>query len=413
MSRAEHHPNPTPPTQSGSLGQLVRRIIWRGQGQRPFLSAALGFLLGFAFLLMAVQLYDRVYSGLRSDLKSGELSRYLVLHKRVGTAQVMGKESPNFDTEDLAELQVQPFVEDLAPFRANSFSAALTLEQFPDMQVLVPLESVADQFLDTIPDNFVWTPGDDRIPVVISSEFLNLYNAVLAPSMNYPRFTREFVMQYPLEILLLGNGRSHNMAIKVVGFSDRILSVLVPGEFLTWANKTYGSGNSESYARVIIRVADPGDPALQSYLSRMDYETGSDALQATAAGALQALLGVLGVLGLLFLALAIVIFVMAFELTISRARAEIDLLIQLGHPLPSLVRAVLGAFVPGVLGLAAVAMVGVIFAVRSLADTFAAQGFPLKPGIWWGVWLAATLFVGAVLLVSAWSVRRSLDRVAR
>jgi hypothetical protein len=396
-----------------SLPRLVRRIVWRGQGTRPFASAALGFLLGFAFLLMAVQLYDRVYSGLRADLASGELSRYLVLHKRVGTAQVMGRANPNFNAGELDELRAQPFVEDAAPFRANSFSAALTLEQFPDMQVLVPLESVDDAFLDTVPANFTWEPGQDRIPVVISSEFLNLYNAVLAPSMNYPRFTREFVMSYPLEILLLGNGRRANMRIRVVGFSDRILSVLVPPEFLTWANDTYGSGTRDEYARVIARVADPGDPAFRDWMARKDYETGSDALQATAAGALQAVLGVLGVLGLLFLALALVIFIMAFELTISRARAEIDLLIQLGHPLPSLVRAVLGAFVPGVLGLAAVALAGVVVAVRQLGAVFARQGFPLEPGIWWGVWAAAALFVGAVLALSAWSVRRSLNRVAR
>lgn len=396
-----------------SLPRLLRRIVWRGQGGRPFISAALGFLLGFAFLLLAVQLYDRVYSGLRADLKSGELSRYLVLHKRIGSAQVMGKASPNLNTAELEDLRSQPFVEDLSPFRANSFSAALTLEQFPDMQVLVPLESVDENFLDTIPENFSWQQGYRQIPVVISSEFLNLYNAVLAPSMNYPRFTREFVMSYPLEILLLGNGRRASMRIKVVGFSDRILSVLVPPEFLEYANNTYGSGTRDEYARVIARVADPGDPALLDYLEKNKLETGSDALQSTAAGALKALLGVLGVLGVLFLALALVIFIMAFELTISRARTEIDLLIQLGHPVPALVRAVLGAFVPGVLVLAAVALVGVVFAVRRLASLFAAQGFPLEPGIWWGVWVAAVLFVGGVIGLSAWSVRRSLSRVAR
>jgi len=393
--------------------RLLRQIIWRGQSRRSFVFAGIGFLLGLSFLLLAVQLYDRVYSGIRADLESGELSRYLVLHKRIGNAQVMGKASPNFNEAEVEELRGQAFVQELAPFRGNSFAAAMTMEQFEDMQVLLPLESVEDAFLDTIPNGWSWSAEDARIPVILSSEFLNLYNAVLAPSMNYPRFTREFIQQYPLEILLIGNGQKRSMPIRVVGFSDRILSVLVPGEFLSWANEEYGSGERPEYARVIAQVSDPGDEALKRFLETKDYETSQDALKGTAAGALQALLALLAFLGLLFFALATVIFLMAFELTISRSRQEIDLLIQLGHTLPSLTRAVAGMFVPVVLGLGGVSILLLLVVVNLLSDAISAQGLAIESGIWSGVWLAAIVFLGSVMALSLWRIHASLVALAR
>lgn len=395
------------------MTRLLRQIIWRGQSRRSFVFAGIGFLLGLSFLLLAVQLYDRVYSGIRADLESGELSRYLVLHKRIGNAQVMDKASPNFNEAEVAELRGQAFVQELAPFRGNSFAAAMTMEQFQDMQVLLPLESVEDVFLDTIPNGWSWKAEDARIPVILSSEFLNLYNAVLAPSMNYPRFTREFIQQYPLEILLIGNGKKRSMPIRVVGFSDRILSVLVPGEFLSWANEEYGSGERAEYARVIAQVSDPGDEALKRYLKKKDYETSQDALKGTAAGALQALLALLAFLGLLFFALATVIFLMAFELTISRSRQEIDLLIQLGHTLPSLTRAVAGMFVPVVLGLGVLSVALLLLVVNLLSDAISAQGLVMEPGIWGGVWLAALVFLGSVMALSLWRIHASLVALAR
>ncbi len=394
------------------MKSLLRQIIWKGQGRRSFVFAGIGFLLGLSFVLLAVQLYNRVYADIRADLESGELSRYLVLHKRIGNAQVMGKASANFSDREVAEFGEQPFILDLAPFRGNSFAAALTMEQFQDMQILLPAETVDNRFLDTIPDGWTWKPGDDRIPVIISSEFLNLYNAVLAPSMNYPRFTRDFIQQYPLEIVLIGNGKRRSMPIRVVGFSDRILSALVPAEFMTWANQEYGSGERGEYSRVIARVSDPGDPALKRYLESKDYETNQDALKGTAAGALQALLGILAFLGLLFFALATVIFLMAFELTISRARQEIDLLIQLGHTLPSLTRAVAGTFIPVVLGISGLSILLLVLTVRVLGSKITGQGLEMEPGIWWGVWVSAAAFISLIIGLSVWRIRASLAALA-
>ena len=173
------------------------------------------------------------------------------------------------------------------------------------------------------------------------------------------------------------------MKIKVVGFSDRILSVLVPDEFLTWANNEYGSGDRKEYARAIAQVADPGDPKLQQFLKKHDYETSQDSLKGTAAGALQALLGIMAFLGLSFFVLATIIFLMAFELTIARARQEIDLLIQLGHTLPSLTYAVAGTFVPAVLGISTVSIGLLIVVVRLLSSKIVEQGLIIAPGIWW------------------------------
>jgi hypothetical protein len=394
------------------VSRLLRDIVWKGQGRQAFVYAGFGFLLGLSFVLISVQLYDRVYSGLQADLQAGEMARYLVVHKRIGNAQLMGRASAYFSEEEIARLKAQPFVQDLGLFRSNSFTAALTMEQFQDMQVMLPMESLEDRFLDTIPSGWSWQPGDERIPVLLSSEFINLYNSVLAPSMNYPLFTRDFIQQYPLDIFLIGNRERRSMPIQVVGFSDRILSVLVPAAFLTWANEQYGSGQSTRFSRLMIQVEDPGDPAIKAYLKKNNLETNQDALKSTAAGALQALLGIMALLGLFFFVLATVIFLMAFELTISRARREIDLLIQLGYTLPALVRAVMGSLVPVVIALSALSLLLLHFSYRLLRDSAPMQQFEAAPGIWWGVYAAAIASLALVLVLSLWRIRSSLMQLA-
>jgi hypothetical protein len=394
------------------VSRLLRDIVWKGQGRQAFVYAGFGFLLGLSFVLLSVQLYDRVYAGLRADLKAGSLARYLVVHKRIGNAQLMGRASAYFSEEEIDQLRAQPFVVDLGVFRSNSFTAALTMEQFQDMQVMLPLESLDDRFLDTIPPGWAWEPGDERIPVLLSSEFINLYNSVLAPSMNYPLFTRDFIQQYPLDIFLIGNRERRSMPIQVVGFSDRILSVLVPGTFLSWANEQYGGGERNRYSRLMLQVEDPGDPAIKAYLKKNNLETNQDALKSTAAGALQALLGILALLGLFFFVLAMVIFLMAFELTISRARREIDLLIQLGYTLPALVRAVMGSLLPVVLGLSALSILLLHLSYGLLRDSAPMQQFEAAAGIWWGVYAAAAASLILVLALSLWRIRSSLIKLA-
>ncbi|MFT7590046.1 MAG: hypothetical protein ACI959_002268, partial [Limisphaerales bacterium] len=295
----------------------------------------------------------------------------------------------------------------------NTFTAAITLEQFQDMQVMLPLEGVESRFMDTIPDDFSWEKGDEFIPVVISSEFLNLYNTVLAPSMNYPRFTREFVQSYPLEVLLIGNGKRQTMPLQVVGFSDRILSGLVPEEFLSWANEEFGTGARGEFARVIAQVDDPGNPEIQKFLQTKDYETNRDQLRSTASGAVRAMLAVMALLGFLFLALATIIFLMAFELTIARAQREIDLLIQLGHTLPTLVKALVGTFVPVLLGIGLLSVILLMVINSQLNSFFIQGGYLVKPGLWIGVWIAAFIFIVLVIGLSIWRIRASLVKLAR
>ena len=368
--------------------------------------------MGLVFLLLAVQLYDRAYLSLKERIGDGELSGYVVMNKRIGTAQILGTSSPNFSEADLEALAGQPFVRDLAPFRSNSFTAALTLEQFGEFEILVPMEAIEDNFLDTIPEGWNWEEGEKRVPVMISSDFINLYNSVVAPSMNYPRFTREFIMQYPLEIAMIGKGRRSTIPVDVVGFSDRVLSVLVPEDFLTWANDTYGSGNKDEFGRIIVQVEDPGDPALLEYMAENEFETNRDQLRSTAAGAMTATLSVLGFLGFCFILLATIIFLMAFELTISRSREEIGLLIQLGYEIPVLIYSLGGVFVPVILATTGASLAAVIGLNEVTRRYYSQSTFPYEPGIWIGVWLAALIFLLSILALSWWRIHRSLVKLA-
>lgn len=340
------------------------------------------------------------------------MSRYIVIQKEIGPAQLTGAASANFDLEEVEEIREFPFVQDVDVFRANSFTAALSMEQFRDMQVYIPLESIKDEFLDTIPDQWDWKPGDTELPIIISSEFLNLYNAVLAPSMNYPQFTREIVTNYRIEILLIGNGYRQYMPARVVGFSDRVLSVLVPQTFLDWGNQRFGSGNNTEFSRVMLQVDDPGDPQIKKTFEEEGLETNKDQLRGTAVGALRAALSAIGLLGILFIVLATLIFLMAFELVVSRSKDEIALLIQLGHEVPKLTQVLARSYAPLIIGISVFGIVLLIPLQGLIRNSLSNQGLAVESGIWIGTLITAILVNVLVLGLSWWRLRTSLTKLA-
>ena len=72
--------------------------------------------------------------------------------------------------------------------------------------------------------------------------YLNLYNFGFAQSRSLPQLSEGVMGMVNLDIRITGVGRTENFKGKIVGFSNRLNTILVPETFMTWANNEFRPG---------------------------------------------------------------------------------------------------------------------------------------------------------------------------
>ena len=304
----------------------------------------------------------------------------------------MGQPEKNlFRPEEIRDLNQQPFVEGAAPLIANQFRVQLSAGAIFAFKTDLFLESLENDFIDTVPPSFHWQEGQGTIPVIISSDFLEAYN-VFAPGQGLPQISQETAGNIPIQITCSGNGLQADFTGTVVAFSDRINSVLVPKTFLDWANARFGQSKNPGSARLYIKTKDANDPALISYIDQHNYKVNKDKIKfGRTKQILQGIFTGLGLFGLLVVAMALMLFAFYLQLVIARSRENLQLLLLLGYSPKWLGSHVSRSFIP----------LYVMVMVSALVVTQLIQlGFHYLMSAWHGVpvFLDWSVFVIAIVL---------------
>ncbi|MFC2762590.1 MAG: LOG family protein, partial [Prevotella denticola] len=69
-------------------------------------------------------------------------------------------------------------------------------------------------------------------------------------------------------IFIHGHNKEGLFKGKVIGFSNRLSSILVPQAFMDWSNEVYAPGDVHAPTRLIIDMSNPGDRQFMKYLDR-------------------------------------------------------------------------------------------------------------------------------------------------
>ena len=252
--------------------------------QHVSVSQLTGFFLanlcGMVIVLLSVQFYSDVlpaFTAGDSFLKKD----YIIVSKRVSTLGSAVGQNTGFTEAEVSDLKTQPFTERVGEFRPAQFkvSAGMGLEGM-QLSTAMFFESVPDGFVDVNLDGWHFEPGMQEIPIVIPRNYLNLYNFGFAQSRNMPQISEGMMGMMPLDIRLSGRGQVSRMQGRIVGFSDRLNTILVPESFLEWANSQYGEGVKEEPSRLILEVKNPADDRIAKYFKDKGYETENDKLDA-------------------------------------------------------------------------------------------------------------------------------------
>jgi hypothetical protein len=236
-----------------------------------------------------------------------------------------------FYEKDITELKGKPFITNVAPLEANRFRVQMSAGEILAFKTDLFLESIEDEFLDTLPQNFHWQEGQQKIPVIISSDYLEAYN-VFAPSQGLPQVSPETASNIPVVMSVSGNGQKIDFYGSVVAFSDRINSVIVPKSFLDWANAKFGESSSLGFGRLYIKTPDANNPELLTFLDQKGYNVNKDKTRfGRTKQVMQGIFSGLGVFGLLVVVMALMLFSFYLQLVIARSKESLQMLLLIGY----------------------------------------------------------------------------------
>ena len=286
-------------------------------------------LIGMTVIVGGVQLYSDV-----KPVMSGETrligSDYLVVTRPV---ERVGSGGKRFSAEDIANLKEQEFISDVGAFTSSEYEVYGSI-MFGGRRLSTMLffESVPDDFLDVQPEEWRFSEDGRMIPIILPRNYLNLYNFGFSSTQQLPQITEEVIKRVELGISLRGNGIIEDYTGRVVGFSDRINTILVPEQFMLWANARYGEGDVEDATRLIIEVDNPADPELISYISTSGYEIENKPAESSKAmQILKVCLVIIVCIGVAFSLLSLIILTLSIYLLLQKNIAKLENLVLIGY----------------------------------------------------------------------------------
>lgn len=380
-------------------------------GSRWFSYVGLG--IGVLLLLCSIQMYNNIQQMLGSESARKEGYDFISISKTI-TNETMGQLDKNlFNEKDIREVAAQPFIQGVSPLIANRFRVQLSAGQVLPFSTDMFLESLDNNFLDTVPPNFTWQPGQDFIPIVFSSDFLEIYN-VFAPGYGLPQISEATASQVGVYITCFGeNGVQQTFRGGIVALSDRVNSVIVPKNFLDWANKTFGHTTDVKASRIYIKTKDANNPDFLRFLQQKNYKVNKDKTKfGRVKQVLQGIFSGLGIFGLLVVILALMLFSFYLQLMIARSKDNLQLLLMLGYSPNWLSKNVSKQFIPVYL----LVVAGALLATEGMQWVFHHLVMYDRPElssyVHWGVLVTATVLVMLSLFTNYRMVKKLLYKLA-
>ena len=392
------------------MGALLNKLFLKKLNLGRLGISALAYVLGLAIMLLSLQLYSQLRKVFAPNTGIAE---YLVLSKQVNLGNTLFNAKATIDTATLKTLEQAPFVKDIGHFKTNQFSVRAYMRGNFNFSTDLFFEAVPDRFLEDPPQNWRWKPGDKEVPIVLNKEFINLYNFGYAISANLPQITSGSLGVLPLNLVVQGPKGRQQFKGRLAGVSDRIPSVLVPNEFMQWANQNIGRGPSKEVSRVIVQMDNAYKGNLKEFLSQNGLSVNQDRLKSSqTAAVLNVVMSTTGFIGLLFFVLALLIMVLNFTLMISESKQEIILLKQLGYTTPMLIKKLMRLLLP-YLGTSFLLAMVTFFVVNALlAGQSLLAGLEIKSGIQAITLYAAGFFLIVSVALPFFQLRRVLNQHA-
>jgi hypothetical protein len=384
---------------------MLNQVLWKGKSRWQTIGASIGIFIGLFLLLFALQVYLDVQiltKGVKDD-------NFLVINKIF--EKNYGK-SLEFSQEEINEINQQPFFNQVDAFESNEYKVSLSSQKM-GFRTLLFFQSLPQEFLGVDTSLFQWKPGD-RIPIVLSSDYLALYNFGFAPSQGLPKFSASTISLVDFKITVMGNGQQESIDGYVCGFTPNVNSILVPKSFMKYSNQKYGEAREVKLPTQLIASTDnPYSVALEEFLETKGYEISRGGL---IGGELKTtlfmLVFLLVAIGLTIVGLAMLVFVLNFQVLIAQASNDIQLLIQLGYKDTQITKT-LATNLLQLFGLVVLLVFTLLIPIKYIISALIVeQGYDLSIALHPLVWIVGLLFCTLFVWINLSSIRKNVQNLA-
>lgn len=387
---------------------IIQRLLRKNLSMAQLVGFTLANFIGLLIVLLGMQFYTDVRS-IWQDEDSFIQKDYLVINKRVSGSGLLTGERASFSVDEIADIEKQSWVRKVGRFSSADYRLSASIEQGGrSMSTYMFFESIPSEFVDVDSDEWGYEEDDNVVPIIISKDYLSLYNFGFASSTGLPQFSETMIGSIPMRLRISSAKGSAELQGRIVGFSNRLNTILVPQEFMDWSNQRYGrtAGARADPSRLIIDVSSPGDVKIKDYIAEHDYEIAGDKANSTASYFLNVATGVVLAIGVVITILSLFVLLLSISLLMQKNRQKMHSLIMLGYELKDVGRPY-RQLVVVVNAVAYLLAAGAMLAMRMLyIDAVRAMGAS-ETTMWLSLGVGAAITI-AVILFNIISINRKV-----
>ena len=284
-------------------------------------------LFGYQFYMDVLPVFTQQDTFMKSD--------YLIVSKRIGMATTVSGSSNTFTNAEKDELQKQRFTSKLGQFTSVEYKvdAHMGISGQTLLNSEIFLESVPDEFIDIPLAEWHYTEGEHTVPVILPRSYVNMYNFGFAQTHSLPKISDGLVSMIDFNLFIhTPSGSSEEFKGKVIGFSNRLNTILVPQTFMDWSNHTYAPDKTSKPNRLLLEVSNPADETITQFLDKHGYEVETDKLDAEKTTFfLRMIVTLVMVIGLIISVLAFYILMLSIYLLVQKNSTKLENLLLIGY----------------------------------------------------------------------------------
>ena len=312
-------------------------LVWKLLRQHISIPQFAGFafanLFGMLIVLFGFQFYQDVLP-VFTQQDSFMKADYLIMSKKIGMGNTISGRTNTFSGSEIDDVSSQKFVKKVGKFTSTEYKvdASMGVNGVNVLNSELFFESVPDGFVDVPLKDWKYEPGSKEVPIILPRTYINMYNFGFAQSHSLPKISDGLVGMIDFEIFIQAGGKKEQFKGKVIGFSSRLNTILVPQAFMDWSNHEFAPEDHSDPTRLIVEVGNPADENISQYLDENGYEVETDKLDAEKTTYfLRMMVTMVMVVGLVISILSFYILMLSIYLLVQKNSAKLEDLLLIGY----------------------------------------------------------------------------------
>ena len=312
-------------------------LVWKLLRQHISIPQFAGFafanLFGMLIVLFGFQFYQDVLP-VFTQQDSFMKADYLIMSKKIGMGNTISGRTNTFSGSEIDDVSSQKFVKKVGKFTSTEYKvdASMGVNGVNVLNSELFFESVPDGFVDIPLKDWKYEPGSKEVPIILPRTYINMYNFGFAQSHSLPKISDGLVGMIDFEIFIQAGGKKEQFKGKVIGFSSRLNTILVPQAFMDWSNHEFAPEDHSDPTRLIVEVGNPADENISQYLDENGYEVETDKLDAEKTTYfLRMMVTMVMVVGLVISILSFYILMLSIYLLVQKNSSKLENLLLIGY----------------------------------------------------------------------------------